>query len=106
MSTIELLQSVDLDTLSRIRLASEALSVALGLAVSYLAYRGYRRHRSRPMLFIALGFVCLLGVPGLLFVILRLVFEIPIPILNSLSQASELIGLIAILYGLWTPRQE
>ena len=101
-----LLQSIDLETLSQIRTASEALSIALGLAVSYLAYQGYRRHDSRPMLYIALGFVCILGVPGVLFVILRLVFEAPIPIINSLAQASELVGLAAILYGLWTPRQD
>jgi len=51
------------------------------------------------MLYISLGFVCLLGVPGLLFVILELVFEAPVPVINSLAQASELVGLVAILYG-------
>jgi hypothetical protein len=104
MITIELLlQSIDLDTLSRIRTYSELISVALGVAISYLAYLGYRRNQSRPMLFIALGFALILGVPGVALVILRFGLNLPIPIVNSISQVSELAGLVAILYGLWTP---
>jgi hypothetical protein len=105
MSTPELLlQSINLDTLSRIRTYSELLSVALGLTISYLAYLGYRRNQSRPMLFIALGFVLILGIPGASLVILRFGFGVPIPIVNSVAQVSELAGLVAILYGLWMPR--
>ena len=106
MTTIEIiLQSIDLDTLSRVRTVSELLSVALGLAISYLAYLGYRRNRSRPMLFIALGFALILGVPGLALVVLRFGLDAPIPIVNSVGQVSELAGLVAILYGLWTPQR-
>lgn len=104
MNPLEIvLQSIDLETLSRVRTASESLSVILGLAVSYLAYRGYRRNQSRPMLFIALGFVLILGVPGIALLVLRFGFKTPIPIINSVAQISELTGLIAILYGLWAP---
>ncbi|MFC5279728.1 hypothetical protein ACFPM1_13310 [Halorubrum rubrum] len=106
MTTRELLlQSIDLDTLSRIRTYSELISVALGLAISYLAYLGYRRNRSRPMLFIALGFALILGVPGAALVILRFWLGVPVPIVNSVGQLSELAGLLAILYGLWMPRR-
>ena len=100
-----LLQSIDLDTLSRIRTYSELISVALGLAISYLAYLGYRRNQSRPMLFIALGFALILGVPGAALVLLRFGLNVPIPIVNSVGQVSELAGLVAILYGLWTPHR-
>jgi hypothetical protein len=99
-----LLQSTDLGTLSAIRQASEAVTVALGLAISYIAYRGYRRNRSRPMLFVAAGFALVVGVPAVLTVVLYLVLDVPLPIVNSAVQASELAGMAAILYGLWTPR--
>ncbi|SFC51643.1 hypothetical protein SAMN05444422_109183 [Halobiforma haloterrestris] len=106
MTTLELLlQSIDLDTLSRLRTASELVSFALGLVISYLAYLGYRRNQSRPMLFIALGFALILGVPGVALVILGFGLDIPIPIVNSVGQVSELAGLLAILYGLWMPRR-
>jgi uncharacterized membrane protein (DUF441 family) len=99
------LQSVDLETLQRVRSASEILSVALGLAISYLAYRAYRRHRSRPMLFVAVGFALILGVPGVAFVTLVVLLDVAIPVVNGLVQVSELAGLAAILYGLWTPQR-
>jgi hypothetical protein len=106
MTTLELLlQSIDLETLSRIRTYSELLSVLLGLTISYFAYLGYRRNQSRPMLFIALGFVLILGIPGAALVLLGFGLDVPIPIVNSVSQVSELAGLAAILYGLWTPQR-
>ena len=36
---------------------SEFLSIGLGLVIAYIAFQGYRRNDSRPMLFIAVGFV-------------------------------------------------
>lgn len=105
MITPEFLQSIDLETLSRIRTASELLSVALGLTISYLAYLGYRRNQSRPMLFVALGFALILGVPGAALVVLWFGLGVPSPIVNSVGQVSELAGLVAILYGLWTPQR-
>lgn len=105
MTTIELLlQTIDLETLSRVRTYSELISVALGLTISYLAYLGYRRNESRPMLFIALGFVLILGVPGIALVILGFGLDVPVPIVNGVGQLSELGGLVAILYGLWKPQ--
>jgi hypothetical protein len=98
-----ILQSFDLETLRLVRQASESLSLLLGLAISYIAYRGYRRNQSRPMLFVAVGFVLIVGVPALVFVVLSLGLGVPTPVVNSLSQASELAGLGAILYGLWMP---
>ena len=51
------LQSFGMETLSFARQLSEILTVLLGLAISYIAYRGYRRNQSRAMLFVAAGFV-------------------------------------------------
>lgn len=98
-----MLQTVDLETLRLARQASELLSVALGLAISYIAYRGYRRNRSRPMLFVAAGFVLIVGLPALVTAVLYFGLGLPIPVVNSLVQASELLGLGAVLYGLWMP---
>ena len=36
---------------------AKAVTVALGLAIALQAYRGGRRHGSRPMLYLAAGFV-------------------------------------------------
>lgn len=98
------LLSFDLETLHLARQLSELLTVALGLAISYIAYRGYRRNRSRPMLFVAAGFVLVVGVPFLVTVVLYFLLGVPIEIVNSVGQVSELAGMAAILYGLWTPR--
>ena len=83
--------------------AYELVGAALGLFIAYLAYRGYRRNDSRPMLFISLGFVLALGLP---FAILLVSFVVPggyVPVLGLLTQAAELVGLGAILYALWMP---
>jgi hypothetical protein len=98
--------AVDLETLRLVRQASEAIVVLLGLAISYLAYAAYRRNRSRPMLFIAIGFMLVLFVPGVLAVVLFVVLNVPAPIVNSVGQVSEVVGLGAILYGLWRPRRD
>lgn len=99
------LQSADLETLRLVRQASESLSVLLGLAISYIAYRGYRRNQSRPMLFVSAGFVLIVGVPALVTVVLYFGLGVPLAIVNSLVQASELLGMSSVLYGLWMPGQ-
>lgn len=101
-----MLQSIDLETLRVVRQASEAVIVLLGLVISYFAYTAYRHNQSRPMLFIAIGFVLVLFVPGVLAVVLFVLLEVPAPVVNSVNQISELAGMGLIIYGLWTPRQD
>jgi len=36
--------------------APKVLAFVLGLFIVYLAYRGYRRNKSQPLLYVALGF--------------------------------------------------
>ncbi|WP_323190394.1 hypothetical protein [Halostella sp. PRR32] len=43
-------------------LAASFASTVVGLYVAYQAYRGYRRHQSRPMQYLSLGLVILMGV--------------------------------------------
>lgn len=80
--------------------ASDLVTVLLGLVISYFAYRGYRRNRSRPMLFVAVGFVLLTGGPGLVFVVYLLAPGIDPLLVGGATQGSELLGMLSILYGI------
>lgn len=94
---------MQLESASTIELAlflSDYVTVALGLVISYIAYRGYRDHGSRPMLFVAAGLVLFLGVPGLLGVVF-VVAPVGEVVVGIFTQASEILGMCLILYGLW-----
>jgi hypothetical protein len=79
---------------------AELFGALLGLFVAYQAYRGYRRNSSRPMLFIALGFVTILGLPVVLFVPAFLLTDLPRVGLQGVVQAFEIVGLCCIIYAL------
>jgi heme A synthase len=102
---LDTLLQVDLQTLRTVRQVSEVIPMIFGLAISYLAYTAYRQNRSRPMLYIAVGFILVLFVQAPLALIFVHVLELPTPVLNSLLQIPEFTGLGLILYGLWTPRR-
>ncbi len=84
-------------------LAYELVGAVIGVFIAYIAYRGYRRNQSRPMLFVAVGFALALGVP----LVLTLGY-LALPIsggrvpLQVLTQTLEIIGLLCIVYGLKT----
>jgi len=98
---------------STIALVLNVLTTVLGLAVAYVAFRGYRRNRSRPMAFVAAGFVLTFWTPVLLlvsFVVLPEIAQIApqsLGLVNFLfgiaGSVSQLIGLVCILYGLCMP---
>jgi TRAP-type C4-dicarboxylate transport system permease small subunit len=84
-------------------LAYELLGAALGVIIAYIAYRGYQRNQSRPMLFISLGFSLALGVP----LVATLVYlALPVTsggvVVQFLTQTFEVAGLLCIIYGLRT----
>lgn len=82
-------------------LAYELIGAALGVVIAYIAYRGYQRNQSRPMLFVSLGFALALGVP-LVFTLAYL--ALPVTggrvVVQFLSQTFEVVGLLCIIYGL------
>lgn len=84
-------------------LAMEVVNLAIGLFIVYTAYRGYRRNESRPMLFIALGFFLVLGVPTALYLLTfvgprgDVAFTIAITVSMQLA---EMGGYASILYAL------
>jgi hypothetical protein len=79
---------------------SDVVGALLGLVIAYIAYRGYRRNRSRPMLFVAVGFVLALGVPLAFLLVTVAVPSLPRLAVAAFAQASELAGLLCIIYGL------
>lgn len=85
----------------------------LGIAVGYLAFRGYWRNRSLPMLFVATGFFFTFWTPVVLlagFVLAGELSQFGPGIRVTVNAAfgiagkvSEIIGLVFILYGLRMP---
>lgn len=82
-------------------LAYELVGAAIGVFVAYLAYRGYRRNQSRPMLFVSLGFALALGVP---LTITLVYLALPVTggrvVVQVVGQTFEVVGLLCIVYGL------
>ncbi|WP_275883379.1 hypothetical protein [Halorhabdus sp. BNX81] len=88
-------------------LAASVTTVVIGIAIAYVAFRGYRRNKSRQMLFLAIGFVLVIAFPGtaeILLYVLTVVLEFQLPInklyLAGIMQASQLLGMASILYAL------
>jgi hypothetical protein len=81
--------------------AYELVGAALGVFIAYLAYRGYRRNRSRPMLFVSLGFALALGIP---LAITLVYVALPVSggrvVVQVANQTFEVAGLLCIIYGL------
>ena len=82
-------------------LAYELVGAVLGVVIAYIAYRGYRRNQSEPMLFVSLGFALALGIPLVLTVgYLALPVAGGRAVVQFVSQTFEIIGLLCIIYGL------
>ena len=79
------------------------LASLIGLTIAYLAFRGYRRNQSRPMLFIAIGFLLVLGVPFVLLPVYLLISAFTATIFAFVATGSQLAGLLSILYAIWMP---
>jgi drug/metabolite transporter (DMT)-like permease len=80
--------------------AYEMVGAALGLSIAYLAYRGYRRNDSPPMLYLAIGFGIILGLPIPVVAVSLLFPSIPGPTSQAVIQTLEIGGLLCIIYAL------
>lgn len=90
-----------LEPIELLLVAIEVVVVVFGLSISLIAFQGYRKHGSRPMLFVSLGFVFLVGIPALLTLVL---FGTPLldqQTMVVLNRVSTVTGMASILYGLW-----
>lgn len=77
-------------------------TTVLGLTIAYVAFRGYQRG-SRPMLFVAVGFVLVFSVPFLSFVGNLLLADVSEFAFGLTSGVAKFVGLATILYGLRMP---
>lgn len=91
------------------------LSTVLGGVITYIAFQGYRRNSSRPMLFVAGGFFFVFVVPFLLSVGSTLIVTAggagPIvaqisAVAGIITEISRVSGLLSILYGLRMPLRQ
>lgn len=76
------------------------IALFLGVFIVYLAYRGYRRNASKPLLYVALGFALITAgtlLEGLMFVILGSDILAAIAIEGVLT----VIGFVAIIYSIY-----
>lgn len=76
------------------------IALILGASIVYLAYRGYRRNVSKPLLYVALGFALITAgnlLEGIMFVIMGS------DILAAIAAEGMLtvIGFLAILYSIY-----
>ncbi|MFC4548920.1 DUF7521 family protein [Halorussus sp. GCM10023401] len=80
--------------------AFAAVTAVAGAFVAFLAYRGYRRNDSRPMLYLAVGIALLTTVPvGLNHALSALTGATDAAILLAITVA-HLAGVASILYAL------
>lgn len=76
------------------------VTAVAGALVAYQAYRGYRRNRSRPMLYLAVGIALLTAVPvGVDYALAALTGATDAEILLAVTVA-HLAGVSVILYAL------
>ena len=83
------------------------VALIFGAYIVYLAYNGYRRNSSRPLLFVAFGFALITAatvIEGLFYVVITPLRD---PISNLLlallvSTTITLIGFIAIIYSIYS----
>ena len=77
-------------------------TMIVGFVVAYAAFRGYRRHGTRPLLYVAFGFALISlgeGLEGLLFDFTSLSLY-QASIVHSVLMVS---GMLAILYSIYGP---
>jgi uncharacterized membrane protein (DUF441 family) len=79
------------------------VALLLGTFIVYLAYKGYRRNASKPLLYVALGFALITGatmIEGILYAILSL--DLLVALLTS--TAITVIGFFAIIYSIYSAK--
>ena len=76
-------------------------TTALALVIAYQAYRGYQRHHTQLLLYVAAGF--LVGLGGLLEGVLFEVLQVSIFEAGFVAALVTTAGMLSILYALYAP---
>lgn len=81
-------------------IVAKLITMVLGFLIAYQAYRGYRRNHSRPMLYVAIGFVFIsfgAVIEGLLFDVVGLT----LPDSSTVATIIVAVGMLSVLYALY-----
>jgi hypothetical protein len=79
---------------------TKIIALVLGTFIVYLAYRGFKRNRSRPLFYVAVGFALITAgtmAEGLLYVIIGSELLTAI----AVGTAITVIGFVAIIYSIY-----
>jgi uncharacterized membrane protein (DUF441 family) len=80
--------------------ATKIVALVLGAFIVYLAYRGFTRNRSKPLLYVAVGFALITGgtiAEGILYVVLGSQLLAAI----TAGTAITVLGFAAIIYSIY-----
>lgn len=81
---------------------AKLFTTALAVVIAYQAYRGYKRHRTPMLLYVAVGFA-LVGLGGLLEGVLFEVIQVSIFEAGVVAALVTAVGMLSILYALYAP---
>jgi hypothetical protein len=84
--------------------ATKAAALVLGTFIVYLAYKGFRRNRSRPLFYVAIGFALITAgtiAEGLLYVILGS----ELLTATAVGTAITILGFLAIIYSIYAVKE-
>jgi hypothetical protein len=79
--------------------AAKVVTVLLGLAIAVTAYRGYHRHGSWPMLYLAVGFA-IISVGSVVEGVLFDVAGLPLEDAGAIQTVIVAAGMLVVLYSL------
>jgi len=78
------------------------LKLVVGLGITAVGFVGYRRNRSRPMLFLALGIAAITFLSTLAALLAQqLAASQGVSVVGPASELVELLGLVCIAYSLY-----
>jgi hypothetical protein len=80
--------------------AAKLVALILGTFIVYLAYKGFRRNRSSPLLYVAIGFALITGgtiAEGILYAILQSELLVAL----TVGTAITVVGFISIIYSIY-----
>lgn len=94
-------QLAEFDQLFWFATAARLAALVLGAFIVYLAYKGYRRNKSQPLLYVALGFALITAgtiLEGVLFVL----FQIDLRAALAAGTVLTVIGFLSIVYSIYS----
>ena len=85
---------------------TKIVALILGAFIVYLAYRGFRRNRSRPLLYVAVGFALITGgtiAEGILYVVVGSIGSVlSLLVAITVGTAITVLGFATIIYSIYT----